>query len=179
MKVCTKCKIPRELISYRKDKSRKDGLHPHCNICNNQVQRAWYDKNKKVAKQQARKSYHNNKSKISERRKTDRKAHPEKYTDASKLRYDPAKNKLNSWKYAGMKNMSHERYDEMLKNQKHACAICKKSQTCFKRKLCVDHNHSTGEVRGLLCDACNRGIGYLKDSTILLEQAIKYLSCQK
>jgi len=43
------------------------------------------------------------------------------------------------------------------------------------QRLCVDHNHQTGEVRGLLCQKCNTGIGNMKDSIKILSQAILYL----
>lgn len=42
--------------------------------------------------------------------------------------------------------------------------------------VCVDHDHSTGKVRGLLCSACNKAIGLFKDSVIILEKAKRYLS---
>jgi hypothetical protein len=63
----------------------------------------------------------------------------------------------------------------MLADQNNCCAICDSHVTLFKKQLAVDHNHETGEVRGLLCLACNGGIGKLKDSIPMLEKAIKYL----
>ena len=42
-------------------------------------------------------------------------------------------------------------------------------------KLAVDHCHKTGKIRGLLCNRCNRGIGFLQDDVNLLQQAIEYL----
>jgi hypothetical protein len=67
----------------------------------------------------------------------------------------------------------------MLLKQNDCCAICKrhKSEVTVKRKnhLCVDHNHSTGKIRGLLCDKCNRGIGLLCDDIDILKNAIEYL----
>ena len=70
-------------------------------------------------------------------------------------------------------------YEEMFKSQGGCCAICNRhiSEIKHKRKknLCVDHDHDTGEVRGLLCDKCNRGIGLLNDSIETLKSAIMYL----
>jgi hypothetical protein len=63
----------------------------------------------------------------------------------------------------------HE-YNQMVTNQDDKCAICK-SVT----KLVVDHCHTSGDIRGLLCGPCNRGIGMFRDSTENLEEAIRYL----
>lgn len=60
----------------------------------------------------------------------------------------------------------------MLEDQDFKCAICRLSL----HKPCVDHNHDTGEVRGLLCDSCNQGLGRFKDDPELLALAVSYLS---
>lgn len=44
------------------------------------------------------------------------------------------------------------------------------------RKLCLDHNHQTGKVRGLICDSCNRGLGFFRDDVNKLNNAIRYLN---
>lgn len=73
-------------------------------------------------------------------------------------------------------NLTLEQYDEMLKQQNGCCAICGTDKPTGKwSSFAVDHNHTTGEVRGLLCNECNRGIGYLKDSPELLIKASEYL----
>jgi hypothetical protein len=53
------------------------------------------------------------------------------------------------------------------------CEICGASK--LRRKLDLDHCHKTGEIRGLLCESCNKGIGLLRDDVQLLRKAIKYL----
>jgi hypothetical protein len=74
-----------------------------------------------------------------------------------------------------------EYYYEMLASQNNKCAICSISVEEYKldSKFCVDHDHSTGEVRGLLCRQCNTGIGLLKDSPILCYTAYQYLELHK
>ncbi len=69
--------------------------------------------------------------------------------------------------------LTKEAYQEMLDKQDHKCVICRTPEE--DRALCIDHNHSTGKVRGLLCDLCNRGLGQFQDRTDLLLRAVKYL----
>jgi len=56
-----------------------------------------------------------------------------------------------------------EEYDAMLTKQGGVCAICKRPPN--KNRLAVDHDHTTGEVRGLLCPSCNRAVGYFENGT--------------
>ena len=69
--------------------------------------------------------------------------------------------------------VSEEHWDLMIKRCDNKCEICGKENP--HRALCVDHNHETGEVRGLLCDNCNVGLGKLQDSPALLQNALTYL----
>lgn len=66
-------------------------------------------------------------------------------------------------------------FDQLLEKQNYSCAICKNPQKSKNRRLCVDHNHETGEVRGLLCDLCNTALGKFQDSRELLLRAEEYL----
>jgi hypothetical protein len=69
------------------------------------------------------------------------------------------------------------KYDEMLKQQNGVCKLCGSAES--KRgdhRLMVDHDHVTGEVRGLLCNPCNAAIGLLGDNISTLQNAINYLS---
>jgi len=71
--------------------------------------------------------------------------------------------------------MTYKEYNALFRKQKGCCAICGKHQTEQKRRLSVDHNHTTCIIRELLCDNCNDGIGMFKESIEILRNAIDYL----
>ena len=67
-------------------------------------------------------------------------------------------------------------YEMMRVVQEYRCGICEKHETEASRgRLVVDHDHTTGEVRGLLCQQCNTGIGMLCDSHEVVSKAKRYL----
>ncbi len=70
-----------------------------------------------------------------------------------------------------MYNMTEVEYIELYNKQNNVCAICKISYD----KMCIDHDHTTLKVRGILCTKCNFGIGQLNDNIERLENAITYL----
>lgn len=69
-------------------------------------------------------------------------------------------------------------YNRMLAQQNGCCAICQRPESP-QRMFDVDHNHQTGEVRGLLCTSCNRVLGHAGDSPERLRAAADYLSPRK
>ena len=75
--------------------------------------------------------------------------------------------------------ITYKNYETMLEEQGHLCAICNgvgfKMAEHHNLLLVVDHDHVTGNVRGLLCHNCNRGLGLFKDSQESLEKAKDYL----
>ena len=68
-----------------------------------------------------------------------------------------------------------EQYQEMHERQGGLCAICGQANV-RGLSLAVDHCHETGEIRGLLCNPCNSGVGLLGDDPARLQAAIDYLS---
>jgi len=66
-------------------------------------------------------------------------------------------------------------YDDFLASQGGVCAICGKTPEENILQLGVDHDHETGDVRGLLCGSCNRALGWFQDNLELLERAAQYL----
>lgn len=63
-------------------------------------------------------------------------------------------------------------FNELLELQSSCCGVCTKP---LGDKFCIDHDHETGLVRGLLCYGCNSGLGQLGDSIAGLQRAIAYL----
>lgn len=78
-------------------------------------------------------------------------------------------------------NLDAEEYLQMLLDQDNKCLICKQPETNKTAKgdirpLSVDHCHTSGRVRGLLCNQCNAGLGNFKDNLESLRSAVEYLS---
>jgi hypothetical protein len=83
-------------------------------------------------------------------------------------------------------NITLADYERMFEQQGNSCKICgttnplgegnQRDTSRWKSwSFAVDHCHTTGKIRGLLCNPCNRGLGFFRDSPELLQQAVDYL----
>lgn len=74
--------------------------------------------------------------------------------------------------------LTPERYDEILLAQGGVCAACGQPETGRNQRgpvsMAVDHDHDTGQVRGLLCMRCNRALGMLRDSADIVQALADY-----
>ena len=70
-------------------------------------------------------------------------------------------------------NLSPEQFIDKYERQEQCCAICNDEINIVDSA--IDHNHVTGEFRGILCKQCNRALGMFKDSKTILKNAIEYL----
>jgi hypothetical protein len=86
-------------------------------------------------------------------------------SNRGRRRYSPEGHRR--WTYG----IGEEQYEVRLASQGGRCPICEQVLT----RPVVDHDHVTGEVRGLLCGPCNRGLGHLQDDPCLCERAALYL----
>ena len=119
----------------------------------------WYLDNREKCLKKSKQWRKDNLEKSNEIQRQYRKDHPEIMRDASlKHRY----------------NLSREEWLKIWESQDGKCLICKKPFT-KSSEACVDHNHLTKEVRGLLCDKCNRGLGCFHDDPELTATATQYL----
>ena len=99
-----------------------------------------------------------------------RKTHRENPTIRAKDRAYSRDNaqRLRLEKYA----IEKAEYDDLYAKQKGACAICREP---LKKKHCIDHDHTTGKVRGLLCYNCNITIGRFNDDAERMMRAAGYV----
>lgn len=68
-----------------------------------------------------------------------------------------------------------EQFQQLSRIQKGLCAVCKRKPTGKRWRLCVDHNHKTGKIRGLLCIKCNAALGQLDENVSFMKNLITYI----
>ena len=151
MKQCNECLGKLPLDKFGKNKNSKDKHDGKCLVCKARLAKQYRPNNRELT--------------LASYKRFDKKRRADPNDGAKR------KNIYLKWKY----NIPLETYNEMFDKQKGCCAICSKHQSTMKRALAVDHNHTTGEVRSLLCGHCNLMLGYAKDSISVLEASIKYL----
>lgn len=126
----------------------------------------------------ARNYYEKNKDKINMKSLEYQKLHPRDRSEYSK-EYSKQWRENNQKEYkertfrASGINLTYEEYIDLLEEQKGLCLICGGNRT--NKILQVDHNHETGNVRGLLCSKCNTLLGMADDNIDILLSAIQYL----
>lgn len=91
------------------------------------------------------------------------------------ISYEPSEKQLKHLRdRLSRYGLTLEQFIALSEGQGHVCAICGERCSKFPR-LSVDHRHSDGAIRGLLCDACNIGLGHFRDNPESLRAAIEYL----
>ena len=86
------------------------------------------------------------------------------------------KEKTREAAWARLYGITRQDYEMLSEKQGDSCAICLTMEAGRGHGYFhVDHDHTTGKIRGLLCDLCNRGLGYFKDSAYLMTKGAKYL----
>lgn len=146
-RTCSRCKECLPIASFSRNATRKDGLQSQCKSCSKKSNREWYDRH--ADKQRARSAEIRSRPGFSAQ------------THASYIRRTYG--------------IDAEEYGRLLASQGGGCAICLAPACTTGRRLSVDHCHTTGAVRGLLCQPCNSGLGQYRDSPALLREAALYL----
>ncbi len=145
-KQCTRCKSPTVLAGFNHNKDHKDGLKSECRIC----EKVYRDsrKDEKAAKQKI--YYEANREDYAAKGKVFRTNNKEKIALTSR-----AKHLLVSY------GLTMPQHKQMYLDQDGCCLLCDKSTEYSK--IHTDHDHKTGQVRGLLCARCNLGMCFVDD----------------
>jgi hypothetical protein len=164
-KLCTRCDRTLPLTDFRKDKGRLDGLYPWCIECSREYKG---HKKREPSKWSSKAEYD-----------ADRRA---------KMKDQRADDWFGNYLFTTYR-ITENQYAAMLEAQGGRCAICKTREPGQARgrsngRFHIDHDHSCCPgrtscghcVRGLLCRACNIGVGLLKDNPDTLRSAVRYLA---
>lgn len=206
MKKCALCKQEISITFFKKSKTGKNGLNARCNDCvylinKNLIKYGTAVKIKKFdtdgvllkvcTKCKQEKPLHffgNQKTNTSTGKLPQCKTCTSQYkkdnreTRLQKNREYNLKNKDKVKKYRRLSllrrlyKLTEQDYDNMLLSQNNRCKIC---NTIPEKIFHVDHCHTTGKVRGLLCEFCNRGLGQFRDNVNIMNKAIDYINIHK
>ena len=153
-KVCFRCNQDKPLSEFYGGKG-------YCKKCLREYQREWRKKNPRKAEAWRRRNPE--KAKAASRR----------YKEANR---ETIRNADRQYQLERVYGIAPEEYDALLAQQKGSCAGCEATEYNSKSyHLAVDHNHDTGEIRGLLCLRCNRILGLSQDDPGLLRRLADYL----
>ncbi len=157
MKNCSYCKQNLSCNMFPKNKTTKDGLSYYCKSC--AVKKTMESRNREKTINPL----------------TGRTNYTKKYNEYAVNSKEYLRNIVLKNKY----KITLKTYNEMLIMQNSKCAICTRHIDELPKTLDVDHCHTTGKVRGLLCGKCNMGIGYFQDNTETISRALTYLESHK
>lgn len=203
-KFCPSCNKEKQRGEFGKHGQTKDGLYPVCKECRNLRYKEWYHKNKEAESLRKAAYYRNNKDLFATRSREYR-SNNKKIVAARNARWqaenkDKVKEKAARYysrhreeilmnykenredilwrkrisRFLKKYKITEEEFNYMMFLQNGVCAICGDPPPDGKL-LCVDHEHESGEVRGLLCVRCNTAIGSLRDNPVVIRSAAAYL----
>ena len=95
--------------------------------------------------------------------------------DKAKEAYKKNPEKSRNWNLISKYGITGKDYDILWHLQGEKCAVCGKKRQLGQKRFSLDHDHTTGQVRGILCMSCNGALGVLGDDVNSLEKVIQYL----
>lgn len=165
MITCTKCYRKKKPSEFSDSKTKKNGKRSWCKKCVAENTKRYYHQNVRDDEE------------LKERkRQYDRERHRRRWDTEPEYREGARRRH-----YLAQYGITIEEFEALLKKQKGRCAICRfkpdpNAEKRALRVLEVDHDHETGEIRGLLCRRCNDANGKYEDSADLVMKAALYLA---
>lgn len=202
MKRCPKCGETKPFTEYHRNRSNKDGLSSECKACACARTKSYNDLHRSEINAKRRTTVYKLKGRklkpgdglkycpgcdsvlpvdnfYEDAHRYDRRAAICRECSRKRGReYYPRSNWRGKY-LLRVYGITETEYDSLFTAQNGVCKICGNPQQPRKRScglLAVDHDHTTGAIRGLLCDKCNRGLGHFDDSPDLLARAIEYVT---
>jgi hypothetical protein len=167
MKTCPKCNES-DIAEFGKNRSTKDGLTVYCRRCHNRNYKEWRERMRGTsAEDKIRES--GRKSNQRYREKNPGRDLDYYYKNKERIRAAAFEQRLIA-RYG----ITQDDWDRMYEQQNGRCAICRTDKPGAKGTFHVDHCHTTGDVRGLLCTGCNFRLGVLENAE-WCEKALDYL----
>lgn len=140
---------------FNKNTKTKDGHQTACRECQKSKYEIYRKTHPEITKNRWKRYYDRHKDRMIERTRAYEKGlGKEEYV----LRYKKYNMNMKWKRY----NLSEEKYHEMRREQGQKCAMCLNSFKENPRSIHIDHDHLTGEVRGILCDGCNLFLGRIE-----------------
>jgi len=175
MKNCNKCLIEKDLSEFNNSKLSEDGKHRWCRECQSSYNKDYYIKNKDLIIPKVEKYYLDNIEKYRDKRKEKYNSNKEYFKDNAKKYIKNNPNKHRQYQFKSRYGIDYKEWERLNELQNGKCKICGIVGNDTKRYLMLDHCHTTGKVRGLLCNKCNLALGHFKDSIEIMKKAILYL----
>jgi len=120
----------------------------------------------------------NNPEKCAFMRKRYRKENPEKINQIARVWRDENREKVNSTAIYGRLGITGEQRYKIIEAHGNKCDVCQ-CELLESKLACVDHDHATGVIRGILCHNCNRALGLLKDNEVIIQRLVEYLRASR
>jgi hypothetical protein len=192
-KLCRKCGIEKILEDYYPHKNCADGHEGTCKKCRIEMAKNYLKDNKEKIVAYGKAYYQDNKKTKDAMSKKWHRENKEYQINYRTINKDKISKNAKDWRSKNRESyisefrkrkygITQEQYLHMLKNQNGVCAICGNLETVTDKKtglirsLCVDHDHESGKIRGLLCSRCNVAIGLIDDSPEKAKKIFEYLS---
>jgi hypothetical protein len=192
MKTCSRCKKAQPIACFSTDKSRRDGLSSWCLDCRRAQKatylarpgekerqaarvRAWMAKNRNQVAARARTYREKNATTIEARSLEYRRANREAINARGRAwaKTEAGKKRRIGHRLKTRYGLTPEQRDTLFARQGHACAICKTTEST--RPWNVDHCHTTGRVRAILCERCNIVVGRVEEDAAVAQSIADYI----